>query len=778
MDTINVTETGSLVFDTSSRINVSIHLSDIVLSLSSDLKLDKTLTKYLVKRTRFEGIKFLCLILPKFAGVVLRSLELEGFKSLHKNKITDFIRTGRRSPFRVLLSGLYHEDGIPKVDESAKYSLYCILQLCEFFKKLELPTETQNCYNAANSFVEKNAELEKKQDPESGEIMLARHIIQRVFPMDYKSAEHFYHHGSISDGPGTYSRELPERNGDKTLSCSVLKRGKRNNVFPVHAKKYKKFIKDSYPEGATFADIPRSYSELLLVPKTVDKVRAIVREPKHNLRMQAPFFDEQSRYLRSISGGRLNVYSQTLNQERARKGSLTRTEVTADVENGSNSVSLRDICSYEHFSAPFRCLVDDWRTDQVFVPINWEESRDRAPVTYLKSILIRKFGSRWIQISPCDLEHELLSYVQFDSSGALTGPYKHFGSSKSLKRTIEKLLSHCQLVCKLVSAGGVKTVYGNRLGYVIDLHMLAGMGSYLTFCSMMRYLMVVLILSAIRDRIGFTTALRKGNRKRLNLLIDSVFTSTSIYGDDMEYLTEFHDAFLNWAPSKGVKINTSKTFVNSHFRESCGPYYYFGTDVTPTRCKLSAEDQGSTILIKNENTNLAALSDFVRLLDEAGLRQTSRVFKKAVRRSLDNRVCRGILSTSNTGVGHHVIWQPTREPYFGMTDEDRLLIYWSEDHRKPTVLGSELELSSSNLGAVSRYFLEESWKLCPALYTYEPMALPAIKRKGNFVFKADTYGVLEETTECELWALICLLYASIILACGCSIVAGVCGSLL
>lgn len=87
------------------------------------------------------------------------------------------------------------------------------------------------------------------------------------------------------------------------------------------------------------------------------------------------------------------------------------------------------------------------------------------------------------------------------------------------------------------------------------------------------------------------TAIRRHHRKA-----DSGFDLTSsfvrklegrvrVYGDDLlvpvEYLSEVRSLFaqLGWV------INESKSFAESHFRESCGGDYWRGCDVTPVRVR-------------------------------------------------------------------------------------------------------------------------------------------------------------------------------------------------
>lgn len=55
----------------------------------------------------------------------------------------------------------------------------------------------------------------------------------------------------------------------------------------------------------------------------------------------------------------------------------------------------------------------------------------------------------------------------------------------------------------------------------------------------------------------------------------------SVYGDDIIYPRRLHPYVVELFPDLGFKLNLEKTFVSSHFRESCGSDCYHGVDVRP-----------------------------------------------------------------------------------------------------------------------------------------------------------------------------------------------------
>lgn len=58
-----------------------------------------------------------------------------------------------------------------------------------------------------------------------------------------------------------------------------------------------------------------------------------------------------------------------------------------------------------------------------------------------------------------------------------------------------------------------------------------------------------------------------------------------VYGDDIIVPTYLYEVVTRYLPMFGMKINKSKSFANSHFRESCGMHAFKGVDITPTMFK-------------------------------------------------------------------------------------------------------------------------------------------------------------------------------------------------
>lgn len=74
----------------------------------------------------------------------------------------------------------------------------------------------------------------------------------------------------------------------------------------------------------------------------------------------------------------------------------------------------------------------------------------------------------------------------------------------------------------------------------------------------------------------------------------------SVYGDDIIIPTSIARSFFRVLYWVGFTPNSSKSFVDGPFRESCGGHYYRGTDVTPFYLRRPITDVSDLILFLNQ----------------------------------------------------------------------------------------------------------------------------------------------------------------------------------
>lgn len=139
--------------------------------------------------------------------------------------------------------------------------------------------------------------------------------------------------------------------------------------------------------------------------------------------------------------------------------------------------------------------------------------------------------------------------------------------SHKLISTIFRNSPGCSFFLKNVRATSVKI--GDS---IYPLHKVAGMGSGLTFPTMS-----LLASLAICHEV----------KKRFNFSYDFIRKDIFIYGDDIIVPSNWYECAQRGLIKVGLKVNVAKSFIRSHFRESCGADFLNGSDVTIVRLKLS-----------------------------------------------------------------------------------------------------------------------------------------------------------------------------------------------
>jgi hypothetical protein len=112
-------------------------------------------------------------------------------------------------------------------------------------------------------------------------------------------------------------------------------------------------------------------------------------------------------------------------------------------------------------------------------------------------------------------------------------------------------------------------------GYgLIDLAKFASMGSALTFPIEAMVFLTIISLGIEREL---------NNRFDRKTLVENLHGRVRVYGDDIIVPVEFVRSVIVTLEAFGLKVNTTKSFWNGKFRESCGKEYYNGHDVSIVR---------------------------------------------------------------------------------------------------------------------------------------------------------------------------------------------------
>jgi hypothetical protein len=155
------------------------------------------------------------------------------------------------------------------------------------------------------------------------------------------------------------------------------------------------------------------------------------------------------------------------------------------------------------------------------------------------------------------------------------------------------------------------------------LNKLGGMGSGLTF-----------VLLACVVHCSIVTAIRQDHGLPLKRAAQLVY----VYGDDVVVPSEYWESAQRGLSESGLLVNTSKSYSNGFFRESCGGDYFRGTDVTPVRLRLSNAELGEPpkvplLNIRSDN-GILQVERHCRELVKAGLHVLANEWYKLLEKSL------------------------------------------------------------------------------------------------------------------------------------------------
>lgn len=206
-------------------------------------------------------------------------------------------------------------------------------------------------------------------------------------------------------------------------------------------------------------------------------------------------------------------------------------------------------------------------------------------------------------------------------------------SDRVHNKHVVQLLSRWPHLSEAVQAVRSTKAYVDGVGE-ITLAKYASMGSALTFPL---------------EAMIFTTVVFMGIEKGLNrrLTRKDLFDLTGkvrVYGDDIIVPVEYVSCVIEELESFGFKVNSSKSFWNGKFRESCGGDYYDGHWVTPVYVRR---------LLPLSRRDVSEIESLVSLRNQmyfAGLWRVARHLDSVVGKVLPHFP---IVETSSTILGRH-----------------------------------------------------------------------------------------------------------------------------
>lgn len=251
-------------------------------------------------------------------------------------------------------------------------------------------------------------------------------------------------------------------------------------------------------------------------------------------------------------------------------------------------------------------------TTAVLDSIHWYKGLERLETGIAKFVLVEKDsrGPRGISMEPLEyqyvqqglsrevvfrLEHHPLTKGHVNFSDQMVNRSLALESSRTKEyctmdlkdasdrvslQLVEKLFRHSpELLRALKATRTSATELPN--GEIVEMKKFAPMGSALCF-PVEATCFFALCVAAIARR----ARMRQVEAAQL----------VYVYGDDIIVPVEYMNVCADTLERFGLRVNRSKSFANSHFRESCGMDAFYGVQVTPTRVKklLAQEPTGTS----------------------------------------------------------------------------------------------------------------------------------------------------------------------------------------
>lgn len=113
-----------------------------------------------------------------------------------------------------------------------------------------------------------------------------------------------------------------------------------------------------------------------------------------------------------------------------------------------------------------------------------------------------------------------------------------------------------------------------------------------------------------------------------------------VFGDDVVLPTPAAALFAEFCTFLGFELNASKSFVEGHFRESCGTHYLRGLDVKPIFLKKALSNVESLYTLANNVRRLAHRWGF-GLGCDARFRQCWSFIRRKAPKRLRTPICEG-----------------------------------------------------------------------------------------------------------------------------------------
>ena len=162
--------------------------------------------------------------------------------------------------------------------------------------------------------------------------------------------------------------------------------------------------------------------------------------------------------------------------------------------------------------------------------------------------------------------------------------------------TVERIIRTNPSILKALHAARTRYIKDENLGYVdfLSLRKFASQGTATTFPVMSLVMLCIALASSLSptDRVTWPK-------------LRELRTKVRVFGDDIILPIHGYERLVRTMVLLQLKVNTAKSYVHGHFRESCGTDGYRGYDITPVKPKtLVAGSPASCQAVVDTSNNL------------------------------------------------------------------------------------------------------------------------------------------------------------------------------
>lgn len=519
---------------------LNLDMFKLLRNVASDCGIDQKTTQYCINRLENEGYKFWSSVLPGFSKYLLRSIEA-GYL-LPKSDFTSIGWVGTLPiVFRGLIRQMFSYDAKTNkwvlIEDFDPCLLWQIRQFCEYLYKLQMPFSRHEQIAAIKKFKETDASLSEAIDADF--LSSVKKIFEAIFPNTNVPESTPFEEYTAEAGPGTFS------------GCDSQWKGLQTNHWRDFASMHS-FENDMFvvqPNGVTLSPGDR-FDLTVKTPIGAKAYPWFVRKD-----VDYGYWPAYSKYKAYLTP-RLSwcepypacdpTWSELLFVPKDSRGprSIVREPFS----------KLRADSCYFSWLKNLLEETTDKRVNFVDQSINQSLAKS--------SSVDKRFATLDLKDASDRVRADVCEYV--------------FSSSPVIQYFVKNRVRDVSLdVAYGVRKSDIPLEYRNKPLILLRMNKLAGMGSYLTFCTMS----LLIYVTAVTSVYGYLPD---------SPPLDGILPKIYVYGDDVICPTEWAPIIIEGLEKVGLLVNTDKSFLRSHFRESCGGDYYMGQSVTPLRLKLTS----------------------------------------------------------------------------------------------------------------------------------------------------------------------------------------------